>query len=175
MDDDLIGQLLDAAACRLAAYGYLLTGSQHAAEDLVQDAIVKVFVKHRRLDNVHAAESYVRAAMRTIHVDDVRRAVSWRAKLPRLAPRPLADDGAEDVATRDEVDRALANLPPRERVAVVLRHYDQLQVQEIATAMRVAPGTVKRYLSQAHARLAASLGEIAVRPDPVPIVSRRAK
>ena len=70
---DVLGEMLDVAADRLATYGYLLTGSQHAGEDLVQDAIVKVFVRQRRLDGPQAAEAYVRAAMRTLHVDRVRR------------------------------------------------------------------------------------------------------
>ena len=173
MDDDLIGQLLDAASGRLAAYGYLLTGSQHASQDLVQDAIVKVFVKRRRLDNVRAAEGYVRAAMRTIHLDDVRRVQSWRAKMPRLAPREQINDTSDDLATRDLVGRALALLPPQERAVVVLRHYDDLQIQDIAIAMRIAEGTVKRYLSQAHATLAATLGDIEAAPDVVPIMVRK--
>src|SRR6478735_5118485 len=98
MDDDLIGQLLDAAAKRLAAYGYLLTGSQHAGEDLVQGAIIKVFIKRRRLEDVRAAEAYVRAAMRTMHLDEVRRATSWRAKAPKLVSRTDQSDGSDDLA-----------------------------------------------------------------------------
>lgn len=173
MDDDLIGELLDAAAGRLAAYAYLLTGSQVAGEDLVQGAIVKVFVKRRRLNDVRAAEAYVRAAMRTMHLDEVRRAASWRSKAPKLVQRTELSDHSDDVAARDVVGRALAALPLQERTAVVLRHYDQLQVSEIATAMRLAEGTVKRYLSQAHATLAAKLGEVGPVEDHVPVVVRK--
>jgi len=175
MDDDLIGQLLDTAAGRLAAYGYLLTGSQHAGQDLVQDAIVKVFVKQRRLENVRAAEGYVRSAMRTMHLDQVRRDASWRSKMPQLVNRPERDDSADDLAARDLVGRALAGLPPQERAVVVLRHYDDLQIQEIAAEMRISEGTVKRYLSQAHAALAVSLGRIEESPQPVPVLVRKAK
>ena len=62
MHDDVVGQLLDSAATRLAAYGYLLTGSQVAGDELVQAAIVQVSVRHRRLRDVRALEGRVRAS-----------------------------------------------------------------------------------------------------------------
>ncbi len=170
---DLLGEMLDAAADRLAVYGYLLTGSQHAGEDLVQDAIVKVFVRHRRLDGARAAEAYVRAAMRTIHVDRMRRETRWRGLMPRLADRGEAPDASAVVDDRDRISRALALLAPQERAVVVLRFYDDLKVTDIAGQMHLAEGTVKRYLSNALDKLAGVLGTLDDTTERIGLVERK--
>src|SRR4051794_11499286 len=92
VDDDVVGQLLDTAATRLAAYGYVLTGSQFASDELVQAAIVKVSVRHRRLGDVRALEGRVKSAMRTIFLRGLRRAGTWRARLARLVGRGAEAD-----------------------------------------------------------------------------------
>ena len=169
-DDDLLGELLERASARLAAYGYLLTGSQHAGEDLVQDAIVKVFVRKRRIPNVAAAEGYVRAAMRSLHVDRMRRETVWRRLAPGQAVRDEVPDEADRIATADAVGKALATLSPRQRTAVVLRYYDDLTVADVAHQMRLATGTVKRYLSDALDRLAVEVGADAFDTERIAVV-----
>ncbi|MCB2413121.1 sigma-70 family RNA polymerase sigma factor [Demequina sp. TTPB684] len=170
---DVLGEMLDAGADRLAAYGYLLTGSQHAGEDLVQDAIVKVFVKKRRLDNPRAAEGYVRATMRTIHIDGIRRQGRFRALMPRLAHADAVDSADVAVMDRARMGVALKALAPQERAVVVLRFYDDLKVSDIAAHMHLAEGTVKRYLSQALDRLAHELGDIDGDADRIGVVERK--
>jgi RNA polymerase sigma factor (sigma-70 family) len=157
----------------LAAYGYLLTGSQHAGEDLVQDAIVKVFVKKRRLDNPRAAEGYVRATMRTLHIDGIRRQGRLRALMPRLVHADTAEPPEVDIANRDQMGVALGALAPQERAVVVLRFYDDLKVADIAAHMHLAEGTVKRYLSQALDRLAHELGDIDGDADRIGVIERK--
>lgn len=170
---DVLSELLDTSADRLAAYGYLLTGSQHSGEDLVQDAIVKVFVRHRRLDGVRAAEAYVRAAMRTIHVDHMRRETHWRRLAPRLVDRAEAPDASAVFADHDQIGRALASLAPQERAVVVLRFYDDLKVADIAAQMHLAEGTVKRYLSNALDKLAGVLGTLDDTIERIGLVERK--
>ncbi|WP_159448792.1 sigma-70 family RNA polymerase sigma factor [Demequina sp. NBRC 110053] len=170
MADDLLTATLERASGRLAAYGYLLTGSQHASEDLVQDALVKVFVKRRRIPNAAAAEGYVRAAMRTLHVDRLRRERLWRREAPGQVVREEAPDHAEAIATSDAVARALDALAPRERTAVVLRYFDDLTLADVAGAMGLATGTVKRYLSDALDRLAVEVGHDAFETERVAVV-----
>ncbi len=158
-DHELMGEMLDRASARLAAYGYLLTGSQHAGEDLVQDAIVKVFVRRRRIPNAAAAEGYVRAAMRTLHLDGLRRDKLWRRLAPGQLVRDESPDATDHIAVADAVGRALGALSPQQRTAVVLRFYDDLTVVDVAQQMGLAVGTVKRYLSDALDRLAAEVGD----------------
>jgi RNA polymerase sigma factor (sigma-70 family) len=170
---DMLGEMLDSAADRLAAYGYLLTGSQHAGEDLVQDAIVKVFVRQRRLENAKAAEAYVRAAMRTLHIDHMRRETHWRGLMPRLVDRRDPERPDDAVGEQDRIGKALAALGKQERTVVILRFYDDLKVADIAVQMHLADGTVKRYLSQALDKLAEFLGDIEGDLERIAIVERK--
>ncbi len=158
-DHELLGELLASASNRLAAYGYLLTGSQSAGEELVQEAIVTVFIKRRSLPNVRAAESYVRATMRTTYIDGLRRDKRWRRVAPAQAHRSPEPDAAAQIADRDAIGRALASLSTQERTVVVLRFYDDLTLAAVADAMHLQTGTVKRYLSNALDKLAREVGE----------------
>jgi RNA polymerase sigma factor (sigma-70 family) len=173
--DEIIGELLDVAARRLAAYGYLLTGSQHAGEELVQAAIVKVFVRRRRIPNAQAAEGYVRAAMRSVHIDRMRREKVWRRIAPGQVAREDVPDHANRIATADALGNALSTLSPRQRTAVVLRYFDDLTVAGVAAEMQLADGTVKRYLSEALDRLAVVVGSEAFEIEYVAVVDRESR
>jgi len=137
----------------LVGYGYLLTGGLHAAQDLVQDAFVRTFARHRAGTDAEKIEAYVRQAMLNIYRDDYRKRRTWFGVRPLVAER--AAYGPPDVVAADRVDvhAALGRLSPRERACIVLRHYDDLTVPEIASRLAVSEGAVKRYLSDARMRL----------------------
>ena len=162
--EQIIEDLYGAAAGRLGAYGYMLTGSQAAGEELVQAAIVRVFVRKRHLENVAQAESYVRSTMRNLHIDGLRRERSWRRVAGRQIDAPVADSSAA-LEGSDAAARALAQLPPRVRAAVVLRYLDGLSVREVADEMGIGEGTAKRYLADGRAALGPALG-VADAQDP---------
>ena len=155
----ILRETLAASSARLAAYGYLLTGSQDAGEELVQDAVVKVFSRRRAIPNAAAGEAYVRATMRTLHVDGLRRAKLWRRVMPGQVTPPTVEDAASAIDAADAMGRAIATLTEQQRTAVVLRYYDDLAVADVAVAMGLAVGTVKRYLSDALGRLAVEVGD----------------
>ena len=69
----------------------------------------------------------------------------------------MSADPAEQVLTRDVLLTALNDLSPRQRACVVLRFYQDLPVAQVASALGIGEGTVKRYLSEAMTRLAARL------------------
>ncbi|WP_062136417.1 sigma-70 family RNA polymerase sigma factor [Demequina aestuarii] len=168
---EVVADVYREAGSRLAAYGYVLTGSHHGAEELVQAALVKTLVKRRRLDDHRAIEGYVRATMRTLHIDGIRRDATWRRLVPKVAT-PDPHEHAEHVEDHDDISRALAGLPPRVRTAVALRFYDDLTVADIAVAMRLSDGTVKKYLAEGRQRLAPVLGVSADEPERMPVVER---
>ncbi|MFN3866984.1 MAG: sigma-70 family RNA polymerase sigma factor [Demequina sp.] len=169
---EVVADVYREAGSRLAAYGYVLTGSHHGAEELVQAALVKTLVKRRRLDDHRAIEGYVRATMRTIHIDGIRRDATWRRLVPKVAAQPSPEPSA-DVDEHDEITRVLAALPPRVRTAVALRFYDDLTVADIAVAMHLSDGTVKKYLADGRQRLAPVLGVSDEDPERLPVVERR--
>jgi len=188
LDAVLTGLTRDAAP-RLAAYGFVLTGSQAEGEALLEDAIVRVLVRHRRTANVVTAERRVKAAMLTIHLARLRRASAWWANPAPRAPRaaratqlPATGEAGEPVQPagvpppptgQERMAHALDGLTPHERAAVVLRHFDQLQIDEIATAMRIPEGRVEDHLAEAHTALEATLGAIAPPIDRVSIMETR--
>ncbi len=120
-----------------------------------------------------AAEAYVRAAMRTLHVDRMRRETHWRGLMPRLVDRSEGPDASAALADQDQIGRALASLAPQERAVVVLRFYDDLKVADIAAQMHLAEGTVKRYLSNALDKLAGVLGTLDDTTERIGLVERK--
>jgi RNA polymerase sigma factor (sigma-70 family) len=87
-----------------------------------------------------------------------RRLRSERRARDRLRDAGWVDDPAPDANRAVDVERALASLPRRQREAVVLRYYLQLDTREVAAALGVHEGTVKSTLFRARAALADALG-----------------
>lgn len=151
----------------LTGYAYLLCGSVKEAEDLVQDAFVKVFSR-RRAPDAATSESYVRRAILTIYLDQYRRRRRWSG-IKHLVGVADRQESAE-LATSAQLDVAVAldALTPRQRACVVLRYYDDLTVPQVAQSLGCAPGTVKRHLSDAHQALRTILGEDVDLPEDSP-------
>ena len=173
---ELIDEVARTRHASLVGYGVLLTASRPAAEDLVQDAMVKVFSRVRPIPNVAAADQYVRRAMRTMYLDETRRAASSRRVRPIIAT-PDAVEGPETQVTEASAIRdALTLLSPRERACVVLRHFDDLTVPQIAGRTGLAQGSVKRYLSDGLRKLGAELTSDAHETEThVTVIERRSR
>lgn len=164
--DEVVAALARDRGGALVAYAWMLTGDRRAAEDLVQDALVKTVVRARDGADLRAVEAYVRRSILTTFVDGTRRRQRLLGLLPRLSRD--ADVRVEDPAglTADQLDvrAALATLPRRERACVVLRYYDDLPLAEIAATLGISVGAVKRYLHTAVQRLHGPLGPLADLP-----------
>lgn len=161
----------------LVGYAYSLTRDKPQAEDLVQDALVKVYSRLRRpspsggstqvdlgSQPVTSAEGYVRRAILTIYLDGYRRRDHWSG-LKHLLADDASSPGADRIATaRVDVGVALRQLSPRQREAVTLRFFEDLTVPQIAASLGTSPGTIKRHLSNAMAQLRGVLAEVTT-PD----------
>ena len=150
--DEVVERLARERGRALVGYAYLLTWDQAAAEDLVQEALVRTFARSRSLDDLWGAEAYVRRTMLNLFLDTRRRSSRWSGVKHLIARGDVADD---ETTTPEqlEVRRALTELPRRERACVVLRYYDDLTVRQIAERIGVSEGAVKRYLSTGVQRL----------------------
>jgi RNA polymerase sigma-70 factor (sigma-E family) len=127
----------------------LLTGDPALAEDLVQDAAVKVAARWERLRDEHPT-AYARRIVFRDHASWWRR----RRETPVGTPADVRFDRAgvgPDTEGRHVVLGALATLPRGQRAVVVLRYLDDLTEREAAEVLGVSVGTVK---SQSHAALA---------------------
>lgn len=125
----------------------LLTGEQSSAEDLVQDALLKVADRWSRLRH-EAPDAYAR---RVIYNGAVSR---WRRRRRETPTSDLPDAGApghsEAWVAGADVRAALQALTPRQRAVLVLRYYEDQSEAQIAQTLGVTAGTVK---SQAHVAL----------------------
>jgi RNA polymerase sigma-70 factor (sigma-E family) len=124
---------------------HLLTGSNTQAEELVQDAFVRVFGKWATIESP-------RAYLRQTVVNACRSQHRRRGRELRHGPGAAARAAAADPEI-DFIRDALGALSDRQRKAVVLRYYEDLTEAEIAVILDCRPGTVKSLLSRAMARL----------------------
>ncbi|GAB3831627.1 SigE family RNA polymerase sigma factor [Kribbella italica] len=142
---------------RLLGAAYLLCGNLHAAEDLVQTALIKLYVAWPRVQRSGTEDAYVRRILVNASIDSSRRA--WHrerstADLPDIAEPP--DHGVED---RDELVTALALLAPRQRRIVVLRYWLDLPIEEVAADLQITASTVKSQSAKALQNLRTHLSD----------------
>jgi RNA polymerase sigma-70 factor (sigma-E family) len=139
----------------LVRFCVLVSGDAHVAEDLAQEAFVRVA---ERIDRVDAAKmgAYLRRTAVNVWRNRLRRmAVERRARGRRLdqAPEPSP---AED---RDVLWAAVRRLPPGQRACLALRFYEDLSERETAEVLGCSIGTVKSQTSRALAKLRKELSD----------------
>ena len=139
---------------------YLLVDRQEAAEEVVQDAFVRL---HRSLDRIDDPSRQV-AYLRSIVMNLARDWLRHRGVVRRYAPQPEPPSAGADASTirgeqSREVMEALAQLPERQREALVLRFYGDCSSEEIARAMGITRGAVKSHLHRAMKAMAELLEE----------------
>ena len=155
--EQALADLASGRAAALKRHAFLLCGDDAQADDLVQEALMRAFSRPRRVPRSGAAEAYVRVIMVNLFIDDARRHSRWSRVAPLLRPADMTPDPGEQVSDRDAMLTALRSLSPRQRACVVLRYYEDLPVANVAAALGVGEGTVKRYLSEAMSHLAVRL------------------
>ncbi|WP_062298123.1 RNA polymerase sigma factor [Demequina maris] len=147
----------------LFAYAYVLTGDPHTAEDLVQEALVRVFARGRAPETVDAAHAYVKRAIQTSSIDGHRRARARPQRDDRVADR-VSPDPTDAADLHEALMDAVLSLPPRERTCVVMRYLDGLSAVAIAEQLGLAPGSVRRYLHDGIATLRRTHGDFGLDP-----------
>ena len=141
-----------AIACRFL-------GNRHEAEDVVQDAFLRLLEAAGRYQPICSFNTYFYRIIARLCLDRAKK------KQPRhLDTMPDVLDCGPDAASEMErrqdaeaVRAALAALPPQQRLAVVLRYYEGLSYQDIASALETTPKAVERLLARGRDHLQAIL------------------
>ena len=133
------------AATRVA---YLLTGNRETAEDLVQDAFVRLAGRFVDLRDPDAFGHYLRRTVVNLANSWFRRRRVERTYLERQGIGPAGAVSAPDLGERDAQWRALQALSPKQRTAIVLRFYEDLSEEQTADAMAIPRGTVKSLVAR---------------------------
>ncbi|WP_435738732.1 SigE family RNA polymerase sigma factor [Cellulosimicrobium sp. PMB13] len=141
------------AAPRLARTAWLLCGDAHLADELVQQALTKTYLRWTTARE-RDPYAYARQALATSRIDHWRRRRREVLVAPPEVPEhPAGPASAETHADRDRLVRALATLTLRQRRIVVLRHLVGMTEREVADDLGVSVGTVKSTASRGLAQL----------------------
>ena len=128
---------------RLRRVAHLMTGQAAVAEELVHDAFVRL---HQRWDGVDVPAAYLRTTV--VHL-----CLAWRGRTAMGQAREPRPAGRVEPPEIDETWDLLAALPHAQRVALVLRYYEDLPVDEIARVMGCRPATARTRIHRALAKL----------------------
>lgn len=160
-------EFVSARTTALHRVAYLMVGDVGLAQDLVQEALIKTYVAWPRLRDPGAAETYTCKAITTTAIGWFRRK-RWSAEQPfDRPPETPAPGHADGVADRAWLWQCLLRLPVRQRVAIVLRYYEDLTETQTAEAMGCAVGTVKSQVSAGLTKLRALAGDDVLPPEVV--------
>ena len=140
-----------ARQTHLRRVAYALCGDWHQAEDLLQTALVKLYVAWPRVRRDGREEAYARRIIVRASIDEHRR--PHHRERPGLDGLDVPAPGRTTTEDRAELVSALQELPEMQRKVVVLRHWLGLSVAETAGELGISEGTVKSHSSRALDRL----------------------
>jgi RNA polymerase sigma-70 factor (sigma-E family) len=146
-----LGELYLRDADEAVRLAYLLTGDRALAEDIVQDAFVRLAGRLVHLRDPGAFGAYLRRTVVNLSNSYFRRRKVERTYLERTAPPPGSEGplwSDRPVEDRTDLWRALGRLPQRQRAALVLRFYEDLPERRVAELLNCRPGTVKSLVAR---------------------------
>jgi RNA polymerase sigma-70 factor (sigma-E family) len=154
VDEDGFRAFVHSRLGRWSRVAYLLTGDHHAAEDLLQNALVKLAARWDRVSAVGEPDAYLRAVLYHEHVSLWRRSRHRRVERPMESPPERGGpDESEDTIRRLVVQQALVRLPARQRAVIVLRYFEDLSEADTATVLGCSVGAVKSHTHRAMRQL----------------------
>ncbi len=136
-----------------------LVSDRHAAEDMAQEAFLRIFEARDRYQPTAAFRTYLTRIVVRLCLDYLRKGRPTPASESIQPADPLASPAsqAEEAERAAAVERAISELPPKQRAALVLRYHEGLSGQETAEAMETTVKAVERLLARARAALLARL------------------
>lgn len=139
---------------------HYLRGDEAAALDVTQDVFVKVFRAIGSFRQDARLSTWLYRVVANRCMDELRRSRRWLSfgDLPPAQHPRVSQDTHDEL--QPDVARAIQALGPKLRIVVLLRHFDDLSYDEIATTLGLSAGTVASRLSRAHASLARALAHL---------------
>lgn len=143
----------------LSRFAGAVAGDRHLAEDVLSDALLAASTRWRRISSMASPVAYVRRIIVTTYLSELRKV--RRRRTDSTGDTSTLDqdvpDSSDLMAQRDEVERLLARLSPKQRTAVTLRYLFDQSDEQIAKVLDCSAGTVRAHLS--HARAAMRLAD----------------
>ncbi len=141
---------------------FLILHDQHLAEDVVQETFVTLYRHIRSFDPARPFEPYLMRSVVNAALNMIKHEASlaqqnesdgMRCLESLISQAATVEDQTISMEMGEELLRALAQLPPRQRAVIVQRYYLEMSEKEMAEKMDAPPGTIKWLLNQARIRL----------------------
>jgi RNA polymerase sigma-70 factor (ECF subfamily) len=161
-DESSFEDFYRATASRLIGQVALLTGDREEARDCVHEAMERAWLRWGHVRTLQDPESWVRTVAWRTGISRWRRVRTGARLMARQRPRESYDDHAGGVADSHTLAAALRQLPPDQRLALVLYHVCDLDVVTVAEQTGSSVSAVKSRLSRGRRALAEALGDPAL-------------
>ena len=157
-DHDAFAALAGAAISRLDSAAWLILRDTEQAKDAVQNALVRAWRDLPTLRDPDRFDPWLHRLLVRACIDEARRVRRHRVDVELTNLEFPANTGMESaLADRDQLERGFVRLPPEMRAVLVLHHYLDLSLPDIATTLSIPVGTAKSRLSRARGLLRAAL------------------
>ncbi len=154
--DALVAGLFEEESAALVRLARLFTDDRNAAEDLVQEAFVRLHHATHRIEDRSRAAAYLRSIVLNLARDHNRRGLMSLRHFEALTPE-ASPDAMDDRIVLDEQQAAVVDalhaLSSQQRDCLVLRFYLELSEQEIADTLGISPNSVKTHCRRGLDRL----------------------
>ncbi|GIG67260.1 SigE family RNA polymerase sigma factor [Phytomonospora endophytica] len=155
--DDEFGEFVASRTQRLRQFAYICCGDWYRAEDVVQTALVRLYLVWGRPK--HAVDAYVRRIIVNLLITERKRLRFSRERVSDELPEPPGPDTAAMATDRVTVVGAMLRLPARQRAAIALRYWEDLPVEQAAHVLGCSTGAVKNLTMRGIQGLRAHLSE----------------
>lgn len=158
-DHDAFAELAGAAISRLDATAWLMIRDADRATDAVQNALVRAWRDLPTLRDPDRFDAWLHRLLVNACIDEIRRVRKYRLDLDitDLSNPPSIADSASAFADRDQLERGFSRLGPEERAVIVLHHYLDLPLTDVAATLRIPLGTTKSRLYRGLREMRAAL------------------
>jgi RNA polymerase sigma factor (sigma-70 family) len=160
---ELVVRLFEAEGRSLVRLARLFVDDRDAAEDLVQEAFLRLARHADRIQDVDRAPAYLRSIVLNLARDHNRRGlVSLRHHATAGREVDVGEDAADRLVRTEEHRRvleAIRRLPARQRDCITLRYFEELSIDQVASTLGVSANSVKTHLQRAMAALDRQLRE----------------
>jgi RNA polymerase sigma-70 factor (sigma-E family) len=156
----LVEKLYHQEAVSLVRLARLFTDDRTGAEDIVQEAFIRLYHAAERIEDTERSAAYLRSIVLNLARDHNRRGLlSLRHQDSMIDPKipEMPEDQIVRTESQTEVIDALNSLSPRQRDCLVLRFYMDLTEKQIAVTLAISPNSVKTHCKRGMAILAGVL------------------
>jgi RNA polymerase sigma-70 factor, ECF subfamily len=166
-DHDAFTELAGAAISRLDSAAWLILRDSEQAKDAVQNALVRAWRDLPTLRDPDRFDAWLRRLLVRACIDEARRLRRHRIDVDLTTLDSPAVAGHESaIADRDQLERGFVRLEPEMRAVIVLHHYLDLPLPDVAATLGIPIGTAKSRLHRALGQMRAALdADARVRPE----------